>query len=346
MMIFGISVYADENIDENIFEAKESGIVFTIPNEYKDAKGYIKYCDYGDISMYGKGIVRMAAFYNPLSEEEYNRREEELTAAQKNNDLEKFSEISDQDYSLDLFRIYGINEGRGTEELIDFLVSDTLPEEEEYYRQLCYREIGTYDGITYILVTEDPELLRNSEPLEGFEDEYYEEYISLSENTDLIKDNIRLIGGVELKEPAVLAEEGAGIQFETTDLDGNPVKSEDLFAGHKLTMINLWATWCSPCKKELPDLDKLNQELSEEKCQIIGIVTDTDKEEKISKAKEILEEKGVTFLNLVAFDGLKDLLPNDRWPTSYFVDENGCLVGEPVIGTLMENYMEVFDSIE
>jgi thiol-disulfide isomerase/thioredoxin len=341
LMTFGISVCAEEEI----FEAKESGVVFTIPSEYRDTKGYITYCDYGDHGMHGEGMVRMAAIYRPESEEEYNRREEEMAIAEKNNDIDTFLELSDQGHSDYLFQITGINEGRGVDELIDFY-ANLDPYLEEYYSQMRYLEIGTNEGFTYFLMTEDPELLRNSEPKEGFEDEYNEEFISLIENADLIRDSIRLVGGFELTDPAVYAEEGAGIWFETTDLDGNPVKSEDLFAGHKLTMINLWATWCSPCKKELPDLEKLNQVLSEKNCQIIGIITDTDKEEKISKAKEILEEKGVTYLNLVAFEGLKELLPNDQWPTSYFVDENGCLVGEPVIGILMDNYMKVFDSIE
>jgi thiol-disulfide isomerase/thioredoxin len=117
---------------------------------------------------------------------------------------------------------------------------------------------------------------------------------------------------VEFTIPKELAEEGTGIHFETTDLDGNSIDSSDLFAGHTITMVNLWATWCGPCINELPELEKLNQEFLKKNCQIIGIVTDTNKEEKITKAKEILAEKGVTYTNLASFDGLSGLLPQFR----------------------------------
>ena len=203
-----------------------------------------------------------------------------------------------------------------------------------------YSEIGSCDGFTYILVTEDPEPLKNAEPFRGYENGYYEEYLSLLENTALITENVRLTGGVVLTDPVELAKEGSGIHFEAADLDGNPVRSEDLFAGHAVMMINLWGTWCSPCIRELPELEEMNQEFAEKNCQIIGIVTDADSDEKIREAKEILTNKGVTYINLAAFEGLSDLLPQDSWPTSYFVDENGNLIGEPVSGALPDRYRE------
>ena len=150
---------------------------------------------------------------------------------------------------------------------------------------------------------------------------------------------------MEFTIPKELAEEGTGIHFETTDLDGNSIDSSDLFAGHTITMVNLWATWCGPCINELPELEKLNQEFLKKNCQIIGIVTDTNKEEKITKAKEILAEKGVTYTNLASFDGLSGLLPQDVWPTSYFVDENGHLAGEPIAGKKLEQYQEMLEEL-
>jgi thioredoxin 1 len=97
----------------------------------------------------------------------------------------------------------------------------------------------------------DPEKVKGEDPFPGFEDGYFEEYISLLD-LDLIKDNIHLKGGAELRVPIEYASEGTEIHFETTDLDGNPVRSEELFAGHPVTMINLWATWCGPCRMLAP----------------------------------------------------------------------------------------------
>lgn len=138
------------------------------------------------------------------------------------------------------------------------------------------------------------------------------------------------------------AEEGAGIHFVTEDLSGNPVSSEELFGGHSVTMINLWATWCDPCIGELPELEKISREIAADGFRIIGIVTDTDSETKIEKALRILEEKGVTYVNLKAFEGLSGMLPQQFWPTSYFVDETGALIGEPIESAEPEKYRERF----
>ena len=62
-----------------------------------------------------------------------------------------------------------------------------------------------------------------------------------------------------------------GISFETTDLDGNAVTVEELFSQHKLTMINLWGTYCGPCIGEMPDLEILSQRLAEKDCAIVGL---------------------------------------------------------------------------
>ena len=220
------------------------------------------------------------------------------------------------------------------------LTEKEIEAKKEWILSRHYIEIGEYEGFTYILVTEDPESLKNAESSTGLEEEYLEEYIALLERAALLKKDIRLTGGVELRNPVVLAEEGSRIKFQAMDLDGNPAKSENLFAGHSLTMINLWATWCNPCIRELPELEKINQEYANKNCQVIGIVTDADNAELISKAKDILAEKGVTYINLAAFEGLSDLLPQEGWPTSYFVDEKGCLVGEPVAGARPNQYRE------
>lgn len=69
---------------------------------------------------------------------------------------------------------------------------------------------------------------------------------------------------------------GKELRFETTDLDGNPVRSEELFAQHKVTMLNIWATWCGPCKGELRELGDINRRVQEKNGAIIGILSDAD----------------------------------------------------------------------
>ena len=132
-------------------------------------------------------------------------------------------------------------------------------------------------------------------------------------------------------------EIGSSVSFETTDLDGNIVKSEDIFKANKVTVINMWATWCGYCVEELPDLEKMNSELEKEGSGVIGVCEDAY--DSADQAKEILKEKGVTYLNVALNEEMVDQLPCSAWPTTYFVDSEGRILTEPVVGADPEQYM-------
>ena len=341
--------------DLDAFEAAKSGVIFTIPDEFKDIKGMIDFTDFGDTGSEGQGCVQMAVSYYPMGGEEWKGLMAAKETAEDDFDMEASNKIIGQLNGKELFSVYGLDGNRGVDDLISLLMAELeslkefYPEEEfekmvgsekKWISSARYDVLGTKGGFTYILKTNDPEVLKNTDPFPGYEDGYYDEYISLSENTDLIEKNLELTGDVKLTVPFEFASEGKRIEFETTDLDGNPVKSGDLFAGHPVTAINLWATWCGPCKGEIPELETLNAELEENGCQIIGIVTDATKDRKIQKAKGILEDAGAGYINLVPFEALSEMLPQDCWPTTYFVDENGVLVGEPVDSADPDMYRE------
>ena len=341
--------------DLDAFEAAKSGVIFTIPDEFKDIKGMIDFTDFGDTGSEGQGCVQMAVSYYPMGGEEWKGLMAAKETAEDDFDMEASNKIIGQLNGKELFSVYGLDGNRGVDDLISLLMAELeslkefYPEEEfekmvgsekKWISSARYDVLGTKGGFTYILKSNDPEELRNIDPFPGYEDGYYDEYISLTENTDLIEKNLELTGNVKLTVPFEFASEGKRIEFETTDLDGNPVKSEELFAGHPVTAINLWATWCGPCKEELPELETLNAELEENDCQIIGIVTDATKDRKIEKAKEILKNAGADYVNLVPFEALSEMLPQNCWPTTYFVDENGILVGEPVDSADPDMYRE------
>ena len=341
--------------DLDAFEAAKSGVIFTVPDEFKDIKGMIDFTDFGDTGSEGQGCVQMAVSYYPMGREEWKGLMAAKETAEDDFDMEASNKIIGQLNGKELFSVYGLDGSRGVDDLISLLMAELeslkefYPEEEfekmvgsekKWISSARYDVLGTKGGFTYILKSNDPEELRNIDPFPGYEDGYYDEYISLTENTDLIEKNLELTGNVKLTVPFEFASEGKRIEFETTDLDGNPVKSEDLFAGHPVTAINLWATWCGPCKEELPELETLNAELEENDCQIIGIVTDATKDRKIEKAKEILRNAGADYVNLVPFEALSEMLPQNCWPTTYFVDENGILVGEPVDSADPDMYRE------
>ena len=139
------------------------------------------------------------------------------------------------------------------------------------------------------------------------------------------------------------------ISFETTDLDGNVVKSEDLFKGHRLTMVNVWGTFCGPCIYEMPELEKLNYRLRQKDCAIVGIVCDVESpedSETIGAAKSLIDEIGVKYTNLIPWEDSFDLFPAEYVPTSYFVDEKGQIVGEAAVGARSaDNYEELIDEL-
>ena len=129
--------------------------------------------------------------------------------------------------------------------------------------------------------------------------------------------------------------------FEGKDLDGNPVKNDDLFSGNAVTVVNFWFTTCNPCVGELAELDALNKELAKKGCALIGVNTFTldGDEAAISEAKDVLAKKGVTYQNVYfASDGEAGKFTTNifAYPTTYVVDRSGNIVGEPIVGAITE----------
>ena len=129
--------------------------------------------------------------------------------------------------------------------------------------------------------------------------------------------------------------------FEGKDLNGNTVKSDDLFSKNAVTVVNFWFTTCNPCVGELSELDALNKELAEKGGALIGVNTFTldGDEAAISEAKDVLAKKGVTYQN-VYFDSDgeagKFAANIFAYPTTYVVDRNGNIVGDPIVGAITE----------
>ena len=129
--------------------------------------------------------------------------------------------------------------------------------------------------------------------------------------------------------------------FEGKDLDGNTVKSDELFSANAVTVVNFWFTTCNPCVGELSELDALNKELANKGGALIGINSFTlDGDEKaIAEAKEVLAKKGATYQNIYfgsGGDAGKFVENVFAYPTTYVVDRNGNIVGDPIVGAVTE----------
>ena len=129
--------------------------------------------------------------------------------------------------------------------------------------------------------------------------------------------------------------------FEGKDLDGNTVKSSELFSKNAVTVVNFWFTTCNPCVGELSELDALNKKLAEKGGALIGVNTFTldGDEAAISGAKNVLAKKSATYQNVYfASDGEAGKFTTNifAYPTTYVVDRNGNIVGDPIVGAITE----------
>lgn len=140
-------------------------------------------------------------------------------------------------------------------------------------------------------------------------------------------------------------------QFDGYDLDGNKADSS-LFSENKFTVVNFWFNGCKPCVAELGELDKLNKSVSEQGGEVIGINVETldGNKQNIETAKQILETKGASYRNIYfdsASDAGKFSLGIMAFPTTYVIDKNGNIVGEPLLGGIdsEENLNKLLDTI-
>ena len=129
--------------------------------------------------------------------------------------------------------------------------------------------------------------------------------------------------------------------FEGKDLDGNTVKSDELFSGNAVTVVNFWFTTCNPCVGELSELESLHQELTKKGGGVIGINSFTlgGDEAAISEAKSVLSKKGVTYPNVyfpAQGEAGKFVENVFAYPTTYVVDRSGNIVGDPIVGAITE----------
>ena len=200
--------------------------------------------------------------------------------------------------------------------------------------------------------------------IEGAKDQFAdEEYEMLKESATEISNIENKLTELENKYPEIMQESTDGDMsvpagsdmtnppddgsmqkfpsFEGKDLDGNEVKSDELFSANAVTVVNFWFTTCNPCVGELSELDALNKELAKKGGALIGVNTFTldGDEAAISEAKDVLAKKGGTYQNVYfASDSEAGKFTTNifAYPTTYVVDRNGNIVGDPIVGAITE----------
>lgn len=170
-------------------------------------------------------------------------------------------------------------------------------------------------------------------------------------------------GGLQGGANSVTGESGAGeastenateqqvyvLKFtDAVTVDGGKM-SADVFANSKLTMINVWATFCGPCINEMPDLGEIAGAYDAADFQMIGIVSDAVEgdADMLAEATEIIEETGANYPHLLLNEELYMNLvgASDSVPTTYFFNQEGELLGYLVGAQSKAAWEEIIDGL-
>ena len=220
-----------------------------------------------------------------------------------------------------LFYVFSVGGGRGFTALNDYTNAFSADEAVE---------IGKAEDWTFYLY-----MTCNQEFAGGVEQKYADEYMALCGMKDEIASAFTC--SIPVSEDEALA--GQVIEFSTLDLDGNPVSSEELFAQHEITMVNIWATWCMPCVGELAELQALHTRFLEKDCAVVGMMTESDLEE----AKRLITENGITYPMIYEPDNM--IVPYQAIPTSFFVNRKGEYIGSWIVGAAPDQYEPALDRL-
>ena len=140
---------------------------------------------------------------------------------------------------------------------------------------------------------------------------------------------------------------GKIITFESITLDGEKISSAKLFSANKITMLNIWGSWCPPCVRELDELAELHKKFQSKGCGVAGVEFEHfPTESTFQEAREILRKNGVTFPNVLMPDNPGEVLGKVRiFPTTFFVDKDGKILTQPIIGAAVEQYESTMNDL-
>ena len=122
--------------------------------------------------------------------------------------------------------------------------------------------------------------------------------------------------------------------FSASDLNGRIVDNT-FFANQRLTMVNVWGTFCGPCIREMPDLAQLPGEFPSTDFAILGVIADTPDASNEATARQLTGSTGVTYTNIIPDRSITTEMLADVSvvPTTFFVDRTGTVVGEVLTGS-------------
>lgn len=292
----------------------DMGVKYLMNSDIWKANGAYLYADLAGNTSDEKSKVYSGIYYNlftPKINEALNAlytdksfSEEELVA----KEVEILKEMKP------LFGVYTLRktlvEGKDYGEITHFPENEILFEDEEYITLMA---TAPYDE-------------------KGLEGEEKIAYKALWEDVKKVRESM------VVERPLTLAQTLGSLninEFRSLDLEGKEVKLGDIFKENKVTMVNVWATFCPPCREELPDIAKLGKEMKEKGVAVLGIVGDTEEgtDENLEEAKKLLRAAEAEYVNLVGSEDMNTIIEYIAgYPTTFFVNSEGKIIGAAFVG--------------
>ncbi len=313
---------SDENPNPEMdYEADNIGMTVHLPVEYTNTIGSVVLTDM-DLTGY-REVYYAEMNYIGVHMDDYDE-----------------SEISDEaanEYgsnTVPLFGVYAITGDRSADELARIINDETG----SAFDASDLKPLATEEGFDYY---EYINIDRSN--YDNLDDEYKAEYDKLFALKDDVLKNATYYRPSDALDPY----DENGLDFTTTDFEGNTITSRELFSQHEFTMINVWATWCGCCCQELPALCELNHDLAEKDCAIVGLCGDVVDDDSLEFANMLLNQNDYeAYLNIRPFDGWEKIFVNNGdWPTSFFVNRKGDIVSDPISGAAVDEYKQRFDEL-
>ena len=324
---------AAENEDDSL-DFPRSGLTWQYGDLLDNLNGLIvETMDYGELSRDG-GMIVAGILYTEQTNEELNAFSTKTAALREEGKTEEAAEMTKEfaEACPLLFWVIGVQEEKMTVEAALAYIAQGAGATE--YREPV--KLGDQDGFTYYLTVP----AADSTILEKAKKHMTAEGIAaLSAVYDGIMAHPELFILKKREVENDYAAPGTKISFETTDLEGNRVTSEELFSANKITLINFWQTFCEACIDEMPELDRLNREYGDKGFAVIGCVADVGNDEKkLETAKKI--SSPYSYRTILLSADLYEALPLHSTPTSYLLDSEGTVLAWPIEGKHLDEIVK------
>lgn len=215
------------------------------------------------------------------------------------------------------------------------------------------QEFGEFEPYRYYVVSkpgfDEPEDYESFTEYDMSPDEVREAYEMLRGDTETVR--AAFIGQLQTAELFAPVDPEAGLpgqilSFETTDIDGNVVTSEDLFKDNQITMVNIWGTWCHNCVGEMAELVEMHTRLREKGCGIVGVEWEREPIDTMTdEIRAFLEEQGINYPNVIIPEDNEIFDQVSGFPTTFFVDSEGRILTYPISGARVDQYEVTVDQL-